>query len=361
MSSGGTTGSPPRLVFDAAVSRPSGTRPTALAATDLDGDGIADLLVANQGDNAVRVLLHSQDYRAAGDPYATGASPSTLALADINGDGNVDLLVGCSNAAGQDLSVLRGNGVGTFLPAVQLSVGVNVTGVTTSDFNGDGRPDVAVGVRSQGKAYLMMNTSQGAEVAFNPSYQSFELGSDPVTLRTADVNGDGRDDLVSTSFRDGQVDVLVGLVPSAFERPVRTAQVGAGPVAVATGKLAGSSSIDVVTANRDEHTVSVLKGRGDGTFAAAVTLPAGAKPTAVAIADVDLDGWPDLVVADSASNAVAVLSGSADGTFAAPVSFAVGSQPMALVVADLDGDGRPDVATANLGGDVSILYNRSQR
>src|SRR5439155_755754 len=131
------------------------------------------------------------------------------------------------------------------------------------------------------------------------------------------------------------------------------------PRVVAVGDLDGDGRPDLVTANTGGNNVSVLLGRGDGTFAAQQAAPAparGLRPFAVAVADVNGDGRRDLITANKGDSTVSVLLGNGDGSFRPQQTFAVGRGVDAVTVADVNGDHKPDIVAANLGdGTVSVL------
>lgn len=349
------------VTFAATVTRASGHQPTSIVADDVNGDGGRELILTNSGDSTITVLLNNQNFMSLGT-YPTATNPISLAVADLNGDGVKDVVVGCSNSDGHDVDVLRGNGNGAFLAPVHSTVGMNVTGVAVQDFNSDGKVDVAALVRTGGGLlYVMTNNSVNPNVSFTTPYVSYSAGAGPVSLLLADLNKDGKGDLVTASYSGNLLTSLLWTISGAFVPATKTAAVGANPVSLASGDLNGDGSADVVAANFQDATLSMLKGQGDGTFANAVSLTATDKPSAVAIGDIDGDGKQDIVMASSGRNQIWVLLGKGDGTFEPAQPFIVGQQPWALTVADLDRDGKPDVATANLAsGDVSILYNRTQ-
>jgi hypothetical protein len=134
---------------------------------------------------------------------------------------------------------------------------------------------------------------------------------------------------------------------------------GAKPQAVAVGDLNGDGKLDLVVANTEANTVSVLLGKGAGTFATKVDYPTGEAPTAVAIADVNGDKKPDLIVANSATGNVSVLLGKGDGTFEPKVDYQTGTKPQSVAVGDLNGDGKSDLVVANTeAGTVSVLLGK---
>ena len=226
-----------------------------------------------------------------------------MAIADVNGDGNPDLVT--ANLASSDVSVLRGNGDGTFRTP-----------------------------------------------------QRFPTGVDPVFVAIADVNGDGRLDLVVANSLSNDISVLRGNGNGTFQTH-QPFTAGTNPFAVAVADINSDGYRDVVVANRGSDDVSVLRGNGDGTFGTQQRFAAGSGPYSIAAADVDSDGRPDVVVANVDSNTVSVLRGNSNGTFQAQQTFAAGIFPTAVAVADVNGDNRLDLSVASLGGTVSVLLNGS--
>ena len=173
-------------------------------------------------------------------------------------------------------------------------------------------------------------------------------GNNPWHLAAADLDGDGKPDLVVANSGSATVGVLMGTGDGAFRAAV-TYAVGATPVGVAVGDLDGDGRLDLVVANATPGTVSVLRGLGDGTFAARVDYAAGSTPYRPALADLDGDGDLDLAVPNNlGSGTLSVLRNNGDGTFAARVAYAVGNSPYQAIAADLDGDGDLDLAAAEL-------------
>ena len=152
--------------------------------------------------------------------------------------------------------------------------------------------------------------------------------------------------------------MLLGNGNGTFQTAVSYAA-GSSPCSVAVADLNGDGKLDLVVANAGDNDVSVLLGNGNGTFQTAVSHAVGVDPTSVAVGDFNDDGHPDLVTANTGENSVSVLLGNGNGTFQPAVNFAVGNLPTSVAVGDFNGDGKPDLVTANSGGNftVSVLLN----
>jgi hypothetical protein len=344
-----------------------GTNPTAIASGDFNRDGKGDLAVTNSGDSTVSVLLGNGDGTfapAPGSPIAVGSSPFGIAVGDFNGDGKPDLAV--ANAGAGTVSILLGNGNGTFTaaPGSPVTAGSGPRGIAVGDFNGDGKSDLVVADSSGDAVAVLLGDGSGA---FTPAPGSpFAVGASPNWVTLGDFNGDGRIDLAVPNQLSNDVSVLLGNGDGTFSAASGSpVSVGMSPDTLATADLNGDGRPDLAVADSQSNDVSVLLGNGDGTFAPApgspIPMGLGSGPFAVATGDLNGDAKPDLVVTNTGFNSASVLFGNGDGTFAAaPGSpFATGSFPAAIAVADLNNDGHPDFAAANLfGNNVSVLLNR---
>ncbi len=232
-------------------------------------------------------------------------------------------------------------------PAGPLDAGGNPKGVAAGDLNGDQFPDLAAVSRVTNTVGVWLGNGDGTFRA----RRDFALpaGDQPTAVLIADVNADGRPDLVTANA--GPANSVSVFLAAAQGGPFLDRQdfpVGGGPVALAAGDLNGDGRTDLVAANGEDQTLDYLRGDGNGGFAAAVEIPEAFEPSAVAVADVTGDGRADLVWAAKQSGAVKVLPGGATFDPARePTVYTVGSGPAALTVADVTGDGRPDVVTAD--------------
>jgi hypothetical protein len=233
--------------------------------------------------------------------YPTGAHPGALAVADLSGDGGPDGVV--ANQAGTSLSLLLSQPDGSFTARPDLELSESPQAVAIQDVTGDGTADLLV----LGQAGLLVLRGQGG-ARFSDKMPAAALVQ-PLALAVQDLNGDGRAD-----------------------------------VAVASTK-SGSSAL------------SILLGKGDGTFAAANQALA-VDPAGLAAGDLDGDGRPDLVVVSSARPQPLVLLGQGDGTFRDPVELMATTRSTGVVLHDLDGDGRLDLLTVGpIEGVVNVYLN----
>jgi hypothetical protein len=329
--------------------------------SDVNGDGRPDLVVANLGSNTVSVLLGNGNgtFRAQ-QTFTAGVVPCSIAAADVNGDGKPDLVVANRNYTSGTVSVLLGNGNGTFQSQQTFATGSQPVSVAVSDLNGDGRPDLVVANRG-GTVSVLLGNGNGTF----QTQQTFATGAYPRSVAVSDVNGDGRPDLIVANFSSNTVSVLLGNGNGTFQSQ-QTFASGTHPYSVAVSDVNGDGKPDLVVANSNSNTVSVLLGNGNGTFQAQQTFATGSYPGSVAVSDVNGDGKPDLVVATGGSNAgiLSVLLGNGDGTFQTQQTFATGSHPYFVAVSDVNGDGRPDLVVANSNSisssaTVSVLLGNS--
>jgi hypothetical protein len=344
---------------------PSPSVPTAVAVGDFTGNGKLDLVTANDGVGDVSVLLGNGDgtFQAARN-FGTGPNNYTfpsVAVGDFNGDGKLDIVE--TNDCGVNL--LLGNGDGTFQFAgdFALPLGQLPQSVVVGDLNGDGKLDLVVtgttsyfGLYSTpGANYVNVLLGNGDGTFSDASTVQIPSGSELQPVALGDFNGDGKLDVV-TPVTNG-VAVLFNNGNGTLAPPTVFATAGAESVLV--GDFNGDGKLDLVTGNYSSaggSTMSILLGNGDGTFQPARNLASNTYP--VGVGDFNRDGKLD-IVSEHANAGLSVFLGNGDGTFQSPQNYDPDLYFSALAVGDFNGDGFPDLAVAGAGGTstVSVLLN----
>jgi Bacterial Ig-like domain (group 3)/FG-GAP-like repeat/Putative Ig domain/FG-GAP repeat len=328
----------PSATFAARVAYTVGANPFGMAVGDFNLDGWPDLAMANDdtasgSKDSVSVLLNKGNgIFAAARNYKVDTGTTAVAVADFNGDGMPDLVVLSSTS--QRLTVLQGNGSGTFTVGTQhFSAGNGPVRLAVADFDGDGKIDVVVvNKRSNNVSVLLGNGNLTFQNAAN-----YPVGTSPYAAAVGDFNRDGIPDLAVSNAGSNNVTILLGKGDGTFQPGVSYA-VGAAPAYLAIADFNGDRKQDLVVANTNSSNLSVMLGNGDGTFQAAVNYAASGGPIGIAAVDVNGDGNLDLVTSGYSANKLIVLQGNGNGTFQAQVSYPLGSKPTALAAADFNGD-----------------------
>jgi hypothetical protein len=340
------------------VDFPVGAGPYQARAADVNGDGRLDLLTADSTAKAVSVLLNNGDgtFQPARDTpvsVGTGLGPHDMAVADFDRDGRMDL---AATSGSGGLSVFTGNGDGTFAGERMLPPAFG-SQIEAADVNADGAADLVVPGTSSAAPVVMVYLGRG-DGTFQPP-KTTALPAVGVSAKVADVNGDGRADLL-LSAPSGGLCRLLGNGDGTFQ-PAAVYAAGKSPLAMDIGDFNNDGRVDVVTAANTDSSADVLLGNGDGTFQAPRVTAVGYNMAGMAAGDFNGDGRLDFatIAADNTNvPAMCVCLGNGDGTFQARQRFAVGSSPFDARAGDFNGDGKPDLVSANYSANtLSVLLS----
>ena len=279
--------------------------------SDLDRDGFLDITIVNEVTADLRVLLNRADGTGLFDgviepTFALGVQASPSEPADFDHDGIVDICV--ANISDGTVSVLLGNGDGTFAPQQTIPVGAQPRGIAVLDVDGDGDVDI-VNTNSQSAGVNMsIHINDGTGLFPASALPSFSAGAvNPWGLGAADMNNDG--------------------------------------------------ILDIVIGARSSATMVVQTGNGDGTFSFASSQASGGSIWMLVIGDVDGDGDEDVATANSFSSSASLLRGDGLGNLAPPQLIVADSFAIATDLGDLDGDGDLDWVTSSFSGDWRLNVN----
>ena len=351
-------------IFAPATSYQVGSGPACVAAVDVNGNGKIALISANLNDGTLMVLTNNGSSGFGSNAtLVVGSYPLGVAAADVNGDGKPDLI--SANLGDGTLTVLTNDGQGGLGYNATLNVGLSIYSapafVMAADVNGDGKPDLISANSGDDTVTVLTNNGSGG-FALDAT---LTVGTYPVSIAAVDINGNGKIALVSANEYDGTLTVLTNDGHGGFGYNA-TLNVGSGPssgpASVVAVDINGDGKPGLICANSVDNTLIVLTNNGSGGFGSNATLVVGSSPLCVAATDVNGDGKPDLICANSGDSTLTVLTNNGSGGFGSHATLTVGSiagsYPQFVVVADVNGDGLPDLVSANYNDNsLSVLLN----
>lgn len=367
-------------LFGSRVDIATGSWPAVVTTGDFNGDGKQDMAVANKG--SISILLGNGDgsFQSQVD-YVIGNWICAINVNDFNNDGKADLAI--ADASGyESVSIFIGNGDGSF----QLNASYSIAGpytiggiasaIVSGDFNGDRNEDMIVTSNlDYGSISVFMGNGDGT---FSPKVDySWGTGVlyQPSSIAISDFNGDGKLDLAITNI-NCIVSILIGSGDGTFQPSIYTNITGQYPRSIVVGDFNGDGKADFATVNYDywvqwfgATALSVFIGNGDGTFQPRVDYDIGWKPYSIGIGDFNKDGKIDLVATSFyhywsgrsyiyGNNVVSTFIGNGDGTFQPKIDYSSGNGPVSVSAGDFNNDNKMDLIVANSGSNtVSVLLN----
>lgn len=332
--------------------------PTGAAVGDFNGDGKLDVATSNTYEHKVSILLGNGDGSFPAPVHYGSHYGYAIVTADFNGDGKLDLAV--TNGSENGVDIFIGTGTGTFGAPTTVPTGpaeVNTTpySLAAADFNGDGKMDLVTGNSGTANMSLLLGNGNGTFGAFT----HLDVGGSPSHIAVGDLNNDSKMDIAVTRQSSTVVAVRSGNGNGTFESVVSYAMGEAGAVytnAVAIGDFNGDGFRDLAAANDDAVAIR-LNNNGNGTFADVVTYPAIGRPAHLALGDLNGDTKLDVVTANGYADA-SVFFGNGDGTLDPALHYGANLSPRFVALGDFNGATGLDIAVVNqTSNDVSVLLN----
>jgi len=360
-----------------------GQGPVSLAAADFRNAGTQDLAVLNEIDNTVTILLNqgggaaSQFAQATGSPILLGtartttpAVPAQVVTGSVNSatDSLPDLLV--TDPVANTVTVLLENtaGDGTFtIQPNPIAVGNEPSGIAVGTFSSNNNSNLGFVVTNFADNTISVFNGNGDGTFTQVTGSPFTLpttAGGPIAITTADFNNDGILDLAILNQTTKNVTILQGKGDGTFaEFPNSPLSVGNGPVAIASGALAGSTGPALAIANQSDNTASVYLGNGDGTFTQSSQSPLSTDkaPTGIAISDFAQQSSGGIAITNRDAGTVTVFVDLGSGLFTSALEPGAGTSPTAIVSGDFTGNAFPDIVVTNniasSAGQVTLLIS----
>lgn len=341
------------LSFARAVTYPTGQSAYHIAAGRIDLDEKEDLLLS--GPAGASVYLSVGDGTLVHKPLTLSANWQ-VAIADMNRDGKGDLLL--TDTTKGAISVVLGNGDGTFRTPLSVAAGRTPQAVASADLNGDGNPDLLAADQAGAELYAYLGSGDGTVGA--PQRLLTDKGGAPLWISTGDLNKDGRMDAVVANLSTANISLFLGKGDGTFFPAVQIPTV-ASPCDVEVADLDQDGNLDLgVNGEGADKAVAVHLGDGKGGF-----LPIAKHPfkdgsgQGLDLADLNQDGWPELIAASAFSAPARVFLGAGNGAFLPEQLFAgVGGNPFNVRSVDLNRDGKRDLVLSEASNrNISVLIN----
>lgn len=355
------------LVFAPYIALPTGSWSNAVAIGDLDGDGRNDVVVANElydnpaHDNKLMVFFQEHGGVLGAPITFGGSSGRSVVVGDFNADGRLDI---ATTAPSGGINWYASAPSRTFVPQPTIGSAPYVL-VVGADVNGDGRTDLVAAGWSASEVHVYYQLATGGFSAAVPV--AVELGGWN-DLKVVDVSGDGRPDIVFSSLQnpsDRKVGIAVQRPDGLFGAPYYSSHVfGAfAPWGIAATDINGDGTRDLVVSqawNSPEARLIVLFNHG-GTFDQFVNVPSYDIPESIQVADINMDGVDDVVVVHGGWNRAGVYERLSSGGLAPemllPIPYASHYGPQGIAVGDINADGRPDIVIGDYNSGLVVLYN----
>jgi hypothetical protein len=355
------------------------SNPVGVIAADLDNDGKNDIVVGNQGVASISVFANTSTLNnitlATKVDYVTSNIVTFLRIIDLDGDGKLDIIL-CS-ASGNNISVFQNTttivGSISFATRQDYTCASGYYNIDVDDVDGDLKPDLVVINTVAGTFSVFRNTSANGTISLATRVDQ-SCNTDPSSVVIFDMDGDGKKDIVITNYISAQISIYKNTTPS-FGSPtfsfLTTINTGSNPHFIKCADLNNDGKLDLVTGNFYGNNISVIKNTstlGNISFQSSINISSGTGTSycqGISLSDFDNDNRIDIGVCNRGNDNISVfkntsISGTFNSTsFAPQVFFSVNTAPNNLFASDLDGDGKLDIIVSNNGSNnISVLKNQ---
>lgn len=355
-------------------------KPSSLDAADLDGDGKIDLVAGiPNSSGAVCVFRNTSSSGsvsfATRQDFSTADLCQSLHITDLDGDGKMDVIASNRNSSTNNLQVFRNtssSGSISFATAVNFSRPDFPYVIASGDLNADGKPDLVHTNFNSTSISVNQNTSTSGTISLAANFQ-LTAGSIPGTVEISDLDLDGKPDIIFTNYSSNTISYYRNihssgaLSSSSFDSKVDIGTgTGTNPQGLFMADIDGDGKKDIVSTHQNTGNISVHRNTstsGSISFATLATTSSGATARSTYVTDINGDGKVDVISANIGANTLRVFqSSSTSGTISlsSGVTFSTGSQPYFGIAADIDGDTKPDMVSADYNSSQLSVFRNTQ-
>ncbi len=306
-----------------------------VVSADFNGDGNMDLAVLNFYGTFTVELGKGNGLFGPPTTYSEGPITLSIASGDLDGDGLADIVV--SDVVFSRVAYFLGRSNGTFAPLVAMSTDSSPQGVVLADFNGDGRLDIATANSSPNSVSVLLSTG-AAQFAATVNYAT--TGT-PTSLDAAALMGTTVKDIVVSNPAANTISILPNNGSGVFGAAT-VLSAGTSPSTVVAKDINGDGLADIIVASTNEKSFSTIINQGGGMFAAQVKNATADTPITLAVAPMNVSTLPDIAVLTTGAY-LSIFENQGGGAFSAgPL---IGSEASAVTVRllDINNDGKLDV------------------
>jgi hypothetical protein len=342
--------------FTPAAAYPTSASAWFVVGTDLNNDGLTDLVAANSVSSVISTLINTGSgvYQPPINiPITT--HPYSIAPADIDGDDDFDIIVANHDAAGS-FTIFTNDGTGILTQGITYNAGTWAWSVSTGDFDGDSDFDIALSTEASGTLYIYSNDGTGV---FSQTASYFSGNSSHQVL-ASDIDKDTDLDLIVAGGISNVISVFINTGNGVFDTAV-TYPCGDNVISVCVLDIDRDSDLDLVGVNYFSGDVTLLFNDGSANFPTSANYGVGFLPTFIQSADINGGGLNELLITlQTGSDNLVVMQNNGLNAFSPIDTLTIGISPMALYLADLDQDEDFDLAASNIeSNDVGVMLNQA--